>query len=47
MVANHWSDDGMVTTHRSGLVMTLGKGYDLLKNRELVVVKIVMVKRAI
>ena len=26
------------------IVMTLGKGYDLLKNREKVVVKIVMVK---
>ena len=23
MVANHWSDDGMVTIHRSGLVHTL------------------------
>ena len=23
MVANHWSDDGMVTIHRSGLVGTL------------------------
>ena len=37
MVANHWSDDGMVTIHRSGLAQvvpaqcTLGKGGHLNK----------------
>ena len=27
MVANHWSDDGMVTIHRSGLMMMDGAHY--------------------
>ena len=27
MVANHWSDDGMVTIHRSGLIPVDFKSY--------------------